>query len=118
MTKNRTAELSKFYQGFFKALPFVAASPYLGAFAAGGCALNIFDDSDGGPNGEGNFIRNGVATCAILTFFPPILPICTLLTCGLALVGFVLAGLSTLIAYPVGMALDLYDSMAEKSLAG
>ena len=118
MIKNRTTQLSKFYQGFFKALPFVAASPYLGAVAAGGCVINIFDDSDGGLNGEGNFIRNGVAPCAILTFFPPILPLFTLLTIALALTGFVIAGLSALIAYPVGMALDLYDSMAEKSLAG
>ena len=117
MSKNRITELTKSYQGFFGILPYLAASPYIAVFAAGGFTLNIFDASNGGPNGERNFIRNGVGTCVILTFLPPILPVCTLLTGGIAVTGFVIAGLSALIAYPAGMALDLRDSMADKSLA-
>jgi hypothetical protein len=110
MSKNHTTELSSSYQSFFKTLPLVAASPYIGAFALGGFTLNIFDASDGGPNGEKNAFRNGFGTCAALTVVP-VLPTFTVLSCGIALTMAVIGGLSALITYPANIALDCHDTL-------
>lgn len=117
MSKNKTASISRFYNGFFTAMPLLAVSPYAGAFMAGGALLDIVAAPDGGgPNGGGNFILNGVAACVILTVFP-VLPVLTALTCGIVLIGSVLGGLSALLAYPLGMAVDLHNSVIEKNLS-
>lgn len=107
MTTERYTALTAGYIGFLTTLPFVAASPYLLAFAAGGFCFDFIKHPNPGPNGEGNFIINGAATCVVLT--PILLPI-TALTCGIAITGAIIAGLSTIVSYPTAMALDYCNS--------
>lgn len=108
MTTERFTTLTGSYIGFLTTLPFVAASPYLLAFAAGGLGLDVIKVSNPGPNGEARVIVNGAATCLVLT--PILLPM-TVLTCGLAITGAIIAGISATVTYPTALALDYYNSI-------
>jgi hypothetical protein len=94
----RISKLNQFYFSLFSKCADLAIGPYKQAFYGGS------DWSEKNPN-----YISGIYNCLLLTVIP-VLPVMTIISMSLAIVVAFLAALSTMLTYPVVLAIDSCNS--------